>query len=770
MAAPLIRAEAGTAADGEATARGPGARTIAAAAALYLAVLLLDGHRVFAHLGSVLPATLPDPLQHLWILRWYSSCLAHWRSPLFAPDVMYPVGAPLGLYSPLHLQAILFELFGLAVPGDVARYNLLWACGFLFTAAGGFALSWRLLRDRTAAVFGGLLCLLATPVSMHAFGHLELLYVGAFAFFALAWIDFVARPRRRSFAAALLTYVLLAMSAAYFSVMATIPAALFVVWSGARAARGGGFRDWFRALWRWLLGFAVAAAIALACLFASQLWASAHDLEAPRGRIEFARYGTTLWSYLTPTPFQRAEEILPWQPYRHANFGLTLFERASYLGIVPLLLIWYAAVRRPRFAEAGYWWAAFALCVILSLGAFRALGLHQVPLPADWLWRFYPPMRELRVPARFNLFAAVIASLLAAAGLSRMLARVERPGLRRLLAGGVFVATIADLAPRPYPGVELPKMPEVYGRILARDPAASFHEAPYFGTRGLLLPAATAYWQSFHGGKTSGGYSGMTNAGIEYGIAIPSPFFARNLSYPSYLEDPSRQDFDIVRADAGDYLWAFLHRHGYRYAVVFRDPAYFPELHGSIERLLILLEGAEVDRDDATIAYAADLLPSPKRAVAVPISGLRNRQYWRGIWSARAGRRIEIALYNPTPGEPIVLRLGAASFKEERSARVVLSGGAGDRTLLRFRAFPSFRWYESDPFLAPQGWSTLVIESASASPQDPEKALWGTDRRPISLWIGAIVLQEESEVSAPNRPAAERPDLSEDFWGHPKEP
>jgi hypothetical protein len=738
---------------------GPGWRTLLAAAVLYLGTLGAIGFRVFARFGSVLPATLADPLQHLWILRWYESCLKSGHSPFLAPDVMIPVGAPLGLFSPLHLQALVWNLVGWALGSDFARYNLLWALGFLVTAAGGFYLSWRLLRDRTAAVFAGLLCLLATPVTLHAFAHLELIYVGVLGFFLLGWTEFVDRPRGRSLAVALGTYVLVAASAAYFAVMAIIPAVLFVIWSGARAVRSG-FWTWLRTRVAWLLAFAGVAAVALAILFSSQLWAKSHGFQTQRGRIEFARYWAPLWGYFMPTPQQRAEPLIPWHPYRKAEFGQTGMERSSYLGIVPLLLIGYAAARRVRFANAGFYWAAFAVAVVLSLGAFRPYHLEPISLPADWLWRIFPPMRDLRVPARFNLFAAVLASLLAASGLSRLLRRIEQPRLRQLTIVGLFAVTILDLAPPAYPGIEPPPMPDLYRRIVARDPQATFHEAPFFGTRGLFLPAATAYWQLAHHGRTSGGYSGMINMVLEDKVGFPSPFFARNLSFENYLAKPSNQIFDVVRADAHDYLWAFLHQNGFRYAVVFTDPAYFSDLRGSIDPLLPLLAPAEIDRDSAAIAYAADRLPPPRRAVLVPADGLRNRQPWRERWAARMGRHATFALYNPTPEHPIVFRLGATSFLTSHSARVTLAAPGGGKSaagseqlLIELHANPVFyRWFTSDPFLAPAGWSEIRIDAASESPQDPDQAQWGTDRLPISLWVAAVEVYRADEAPGPGWP------------------
>src|SRR5262245_5180567 len=51
---------------------------------------------------------LMDPLEHLWIMRWYKICLMEGRLPLFCPEVHHPIGVPLGCYVPMHFQSLLY--------------------------------------------------------------------------------------------------------------------------------------------------------------------------------------------------------------------------------------------------------------------------------------------------------------------------------------------------------------------------------------------------------------------------------------------------------------------------------------------------------------------------------------------------------------------------------------------------------------------------------------------------------------------------------------
>ena len=96
---------------------------------------------------SCLPSLL-DPLQHLWIMCWYKACLFEGQSLILCPEVLYPTGVPLGCFSPLHFQALLYIPLSLVIANDVLCYNLIWMFGMVTTGLGTFLLTWRVIRDR----------------------------------------------------------------------------------------------------------------------------------------------------------------------------------------------------------------------------------------------------------------------------------------------------------------------------------------------------------------------------------------------------------------------------------------------------------------------------------------------------------------------------------------------------------------------------------------------------------------------------------------------
>src|SRR5262249_55588964 len=304
--------------------------------------------------------SLGDPLQNLWIMHWFKSCLLEGRWPLVSPDVHYPVGSPLGYYSPMPLVTGLYLALSAAIPNDVLCYNLIWAVGLLGTGLGTFWLAWHVLGDRACAGFAGLSAMLSGPMMMHARCHLELIHLGAVPAFLGTWIAVVDRPNRPRLWTAAAMFVLVAASAAYFVVLIAFPAALYVVWAWVRAGRGQR-ATWLRARAPGLTGFMALVVPALLLLFSSQFWAMAHGLEVSRPGWMLNRLSVPWWSYLVPTHLHG----LGWglAPIKHS------VERGSYLGAVTLVLLVYAAVARVRFPRAGYGWAARVMLAGASLGS-----------------------------------------------------------------------------------------------------------------------------------------------------------------------------------------------------------------------------------------------------------------------------------------------------------------------------------------------------------------------------------------------------------------
>ncbi len=226
------------------------------------------------YLSKSLPGYRVDPLQHLWVMRWYRTCLLEGRSPVFSPEIQHPLGAPLGHFSPLHLQSLLYLPLSIFIKNDILCYNIIWFFAFLYTGFSVFILAWTVLRDRACAAFAGLLAVVCTPMLLRAHGHLELMFVGSIALFLASWVLWVDRPTRRGLGVVAAFYLLVAASAAYFAVLTIVPACLYVAWAAANAGRRQ-MRPWLRERLGWFAAFVALVGPGLLLVFSSQLWALA---------------------------------------------------------------------------------------------------------------------------------------------------------------------------------------------------------------------------------------------------------------------------------------------------------------------------------------------------------------------------------------------------------------------------------------------------------------------------------------------------------------
>jgi hypothetical protein len=723
---------------------GLGWRTLAAALACYLVAALIGTYPAVWTFGSRFPGSRCDPLQALRVMRWYKDWLHGDQPLLLCPGLQYPVGAPLGNFSPLHFQALLYLPLSLTGADDILCYNLIWLSNLVFTAMGTFLLAWHVLGDRWCAGFAGLAAMLSGPMLLHALGHLELITLGWVPLFVVGWMHWVDRPTWRGLFAAVVLYVLVAASAAYFAVFALAPAGLYLVWSGAREG-GRGLLLWWRARVGWLLVFGVLAGACLAVLFYPQLWSRAHGYAAPRGTGEFFRFRAPLWSYVLPSALHPLGRGWPASETCYDEAGFFPVESCSYLGVVVWLLMVYAAVARVRFPQVGYWWLLLLTCVVLSLGPSCDLFGCRLPMPAGWLQHWFFPIRLLRAPARFNLFAAVFAAVLAAAGLRRLLAQLNRPTWRGVLFAGCCAAALADLGLAPFVTAEMPSMPGCYDFMLRRRPGASFLEAPQRPSgEGSDLNAACGYWQSHHHGRTTAGYSGFSNRRADDLLLTPSPFARDEFLRDDFLTNSATTSISLasdVRFD--DYAWLYLAVHHLDFVVLHKKSDLVGDCLAGVERLWSRWQAFRIFEDEATVVYDLSLLGKPQRPTPLCTDGWHYRIDWHGLPCRLVSHSARLSLFNPDAERPLVLVLEGMGFREKRTVRLCV----GNRELAVWQVTPDqFQTCSSPPFRLPAGVTEVSLESDGDS--RPAGQDWSAegDRNAYSLRVASIRLEESTSI------------------------
>jgi hypothetical protein len=731
-----------------------GWKTALVVVVVYSLAIMVATYPRMIYLQGSLPGSQVDPLNHICIMKWNKSCLLEGKSQVYNPGLQHPVGFPVGLNPSMLLQSGLFIPLSLLGVDDYLCYNILWFVAFLFSGCSIFVLGWTMLRDRFAAGFAGLVGMISTPMMMRAHGHLELMFAGSMALFLAAWVAWLDRPGRRRLLLAVASYLLVALSAAYFAVLTIVPAVMYVAWRWIAEFRRNGWTGSTRWLVGRLGGFAAFLLMAIPGLmvaFSSQFWAKAHGFDMERPLTVFTRYYTPLSAYLIPTPRHLASAVFPVN--FHSMRGLPEIECAAYLGVVPLFLIAYAAISRASFRHAAFWWVILVTLVVLAMGAYLEVGTGKITLPALWLRQSVPFFKSLRAPSRFNILACILAGLIAAAGFQKLMTCLRRPWQKGLIGSILVVLVIADMSLRPFfLDSRQHAIPGCYGWIKSKSEQAALLEIPLVSSGcPNLLTETCAYWQTTHGLKTSAGYSAMVNNDFDDLVVGHSPFSAEALFRPDALDHPESLTIGVLpEISLREYAWLMARRarfdymvlHAWEESVGVKSPAFW--------KLAESFQDIQVRMDPYVLVYDLSRLPTPTRPVLLCDQGLRCWRGEPGPPSRVMGRAGDLFVYVPEGRGPLIYRMKARAFRRPRT--LILK--SGHQELARWKLGTSdYQMLESPPLVLPGGFQTLKLESDGedqAANLSERPCEW--DDRPYGVQILEIRLQP-SVVQADKGPS-----------------
>jgi hypothetical protein len=488
-------------------------RSTLAALAAYSALAAILTFPQITHLSTAV-ADHPDPLFSVWRLAWVAHQLRADPAHLFEANIFYPEHGTFAYSDAMLLPAAsVAPLFWMGV-SPIAIYNLTLLGGLALSAFTMFLLCRMVTGDSIAAFAGGIVYGFA-PYRFEQYVHVEMQMVFWIPVALLALHRLLAGRRLRDgamFGAALAAQLLSGVYAAmYFAASLVVLGPALVIAAGMRKPG------------RVLAPLAVAmvVALALALPYAAQ-YSGASALVGSRSIAEIEHYGASAANYAASPPSNR---LYGWTSSRFGGEELHLFP-----GLAALALAIVAVVRRPtRIA------LAYLALLLFALEASR--GFEGITYPL--LYRYIPPLRSLRVPARFDLIVNLALGVLAAIGLLKLR---EGAGRAAKLAGvaAIVVMTIEYAASPALASVARPSLGD---RWLASQPRGVVLELP--------LPHIEALWPSresrymyegtVHWLPMLNGYSGF--------------FPASYLELLGVMDDfPARPTIDYLRQRGVNYI------------------------------------------------------------------------------------------------------------------------------------------------------------------------------------------------------------------------
>jgi hypothetical protein len=451
-------------------------RTVYAGVGLALALGVLL-HAQLRHMYSV--PDLGDPLFSMWRVGWVTHQIVRDPAHLFDANIFHPETLTLTLSDPMILTAVMSApLLALGVHPAVA-YNLVFVSAFWLSGLATYLLVERLTGSARAAFVAGLAYACASFRFDH-YSHLELQMTCWTPFGLLALHRFVSTGRWTYAVAGGLAAVAQLYSSMYFAVFFL----LYVI------VVGGAILFLHRPAIRPLI-LPAALSILLATAAATPLaraFLAAQPMKGERGTTEVTFYSAAPSDYLRANRFSALwKNRLPGARPERALFPGAAPLALGALGLVPPL---------------GSVQLAYAAGLVVSVDG--SLGLNGLTYP--YLYRWFAPIRGLRVPARFVAIVSLTLAIFAGFGARRVLRRC-RPGLpTHAVFAGLVLVVLADA----WPALQLTPVfrdPPAFYSLVKNTPGAILAEFPIPYDEIDNIPYM--YFSLWHWAPLVNGYSGF---------------------------------------------------------------------------------------------------------------------------------------------------------------------------------------------------------------------------------------------------------------------
>jgi hypothetical protein len=412
-----------------------------------------------ARLGSSIGHDTHDPLFQAWQVAWLGHAVAHQPLHLFQSNIFWPLADSLAFSD---------ALVGYAPAGLVAQqgphaalvvYNLLFVFAYALAFLGAYLLARELGAGRLGAAAAGAAFAYA-PWRLAQSGHLQVISSGGVAV-ALALL--VRGYRRQNAPLVIAGWLVAAWQISLgFSVGLQFAYLLAALGAVVAATQWRALRSLSRTARPVVEASALGIGVMVLVIFTQArpyLRVLDHHPEAERTPAQVASFSPRPVGLLAAPPESYVwGDAMAGLRERHA----LLAEQTLFPGIAVLVLavvgLFSSAYSRRLRAGLGL---GVVVCAVLSIGLRDVSGPGKYVTPYRFLFDFAPGWDGVRTPGRINTLTSLGLALLAAAGVSLVVARLRRrAGDRSLLPVAIPAVLVATILAEGFGPIPVERVPE----------------------------------------------------------------------------------------------------------------------------------------------------------------------------------------------------------------------------------------------------------------------------------------------------------------------
>jgi hypothetical protein len=378
------------------------------------------------HLSNSFPVDLGDPPNEAWIVAWDVHALTTNAGQLLGGNIYYPHSNAL-IYNDNLLGLLPFALpvFQLSGGNTALTYNVLFLLSFVLCGFTTYLLARYLTRNGAAAFLAGLIVAFC-PYRMVHLSHLNQLSGQwlPLCFLFLERARVASRPGSTKWVWPELigfgvSFTLQFLCSIYYAAFFLVCLLLYLLFYL--------LREGWKPTGRFLVGITAAlagAALVLLPVISPYLHLQGR-VDAVRGPEQVLYFSADLRDFLHMPAFST------FYGWTEAALGVPAQDAHQYLfpGVVVLLLSLIAWRQRKAWPEIWPYALLVPITAVLSLGRqLKAFDrVYHLALPYRVLYDYTPGFHSFRDPARFFYIGFICLALLAAWGLTALLARIAGP-------------------------------------------------------------------------------------------------------------------------------------------------------------------------------------------------------------------------------------------------------------------------------------------------------------------------------------------------------